>query len=354
MDEKEFLGWLDKEDLLNLAKKYSNHFANVFRQCLDVKKEKILLLGDFGYPTRRIAPLLTAGYYLAAKSMNLDVDFALQDPKRGADKAEPSLVKKLFELPEQSAVIVNMSGKVGNMDYVGKSFRKFCITHNNRFVSTTSLGTMDTFVIKSVIDALSIDYNKMQSEDKILKSNILSGKTMNIKTRAGTDLTIELKKPDIRIADGDYKKFGIGGNLPAGEVYFAPYNANGKVIIDASSRNMEGAVLIQKPIEIIIQDNKIVAIKGEQEARILDESIKQAEKRAKFPERIRHLAEIGIGTNLKAKVIGSTIIDEKTYGTAHIAIGSNYWFGGTNRTIIHYDQVFRNPRIKIDGKPLRF
>jgi hypothetical protein len=354
MEEKEFLEWLEREDLLKLAKKYAGHFENVFKQCLNVKNEKVLLVGDFGYPTRRVAPLLTGCYYFAAKNLGLSTTLVLQEPKRGMDKAEPQLVKNLFELPIKSIVIVNVSGKLGKMDYVGKSFRKFCKTHNHKFSSTSSLSMMDTFMIKSVISALSVDYSKMQNEDKLLKAKIKAGKIMTIKTRAGTDLTIELKDIDIRLADGDYQTAGTGGNLPAGEVYFAPYNINGKVIIDASSRNREDAVLIQKPITLIIEDNKIVAIKGDEEARLLDESLKQAEARAKYPERIRYLAEFGIGTNSKAKVVGATIIDEKAYGTAHVAIGSNYWFGGKNRTIVHYDQVFKNPLIKIDGKPLRF
>lgn len=354
MDEKEFLEWLDREDLLNLAKKYCHHFESVFSKCLDIKKEKVLLVSDLGYPTRRVAPLITACYYFAAKKIGgIRIDYVFQEPKMGLDKADVAVVKKLFDLPQKSTIIVNVSGKIGLMDYVGKSFRKFCTTHEHKFASTTSLSTLDTFMFKSLINAIAVDYNEIKQSDKLLKFRISGGKTMKVTTRAGTDLTIDLTGIDVRSADGVYTKFGTGGNLPAGEVYFAPYNTNGTVVIDGSSRNREDVVFIQKPITLIIEDNKIVAIKGDEEARLLEDSLKNAEKRAKYPQRIRYLAEFGIGTNEKAKLVGSTIIDEKAFGTAHIAIGSNYWFGGTNRTIIHYDQVFKNPRIKIDGKPLR-
>ena len=57
--------------------------------------------------------------------------------------------------------------------------------------------------------------------------------------------------------------------------------------------------------------------------------------------------------NPKAKIIGAMIIDDKTLGTAHIGIGSNYWFGGNIYAIIHLDQVFRNPKIYLDGKVLK-
>jgi len=353
MDGNEFIDWMHQEEILTPAKKYYKHFVTVFQKCFNVGKERILLISDFGYPTRRVAPLLTGCYFLAAKELGLDVHVILQEPKRGIDKAEAHVIDSLFKLPEQSVVILNMSSKLGSMDHVGKSFRKFCKDHGHRFISSTTLGSMDTFMVKSMIDAIAIDYDELQKNDTVLKEKIAAGKEMRIQTRAGTDLVIDLKNIDMRSADGNYRDPGKGGNLPAGDVYYAPYNTNGKVVVDACSRNSEGSVLIQKPFTLTIENNKIVKIEGDEEAKLLEKSLQLVEARVKYPERVRHCAEIGIGTNPRAKVIGATILDEKVIGTAHIAIGSNYWFGGTNKTIIHYDQVFKNPKIRIDGKVLK-
>jgi len=82
------------------------------------------------------------------------------------------------------------------------------------------------------------------------------------------------------------------------------------------------------------------------DAEILERSLLWAEKQAVYHDRVRRVAELGIGLNPRAKVIGSTILDEKAAGTAHIAIGSNHWFGGDNSTIIHLDQVFFKPEIE--------
>ena len=172
MDEKEFLDWLNREDILHLAKRYSGHFEKVLQQCLNVKNEKLLLIGDYGYPTRRVAPLLTACYYFAAKKLSIDVDFVFQDPKTGLDKSDQGVIDKLFDLPMKSSIVVNMSGKIGKMNHVGKSFRKFCNTHNHKFISTLSLSTMDTYMIKSIIDAISIDYKELQEHDKLIRSKI--------------------------------------------------------------------------------------------------------------------------------------------------------------------------------------
>lgn len=52
----------------------------------------------------------------------------------------------------------------------------------------------------------------------------------------------------------------------------------------------------------------------------------------------RLLAEFGIGTNHSSRVIGN-ILDEKAYGTIHVAFGSNNTFGGTIEVEVHLDCV---------------
>ena len=48
------------------------------------------------------------------------------------------------------------------------------------------------------------------------------------------------------------------------------------------------------------------------------------------------------------------VLDEKARNTAHIAIGSNYWFGGDIYTFLHLDQVMKNPKIYVDGVRLDY
>ena len=84
-------------------------------------------------------------------------------------------------------------------------------------------------------------------------------------------------------------------------------------------------------------------------ADLLEKTFQKYEDRAKYPYRVRHIGELGIGINPGAVLMGSTIMDEKVLGTAHIAVGSNYWFGGDIKTIFHGDQIFKNPRIFLDG-----
>ena len=62
-------------------------------------------------------------------------------------------------------------------------------------------------------------------------------------------------------------------------------------------------------------------------------------------------AELGIGTNVKARCAGRSYIeDECAYGTFHIGMGRNIALGGRHYANGHFDLVIREPDILADGK----
>ncbi|MCK4520976.1 MAG: aminopeptidase, partial [Nanoarchaeota archaeon] len=64
------------------------------------------------------------------------------------------------------------------------------------------------------------------------------------------------------------------------------------------------------------------------------------------------VAELGIGTNNKAKITGNILEDEKAMGTAHIALGNNKSYEGKIDVPIHVDGVFFKPTIIVDDKKI--
>lgn len=65
------------------------------------------------------------------------------------------------------------------------------------------------------------------------------------------------------------------------------------------------------------------------------------------------LAEIGIGVNPAVdRLTGNMLFDEKAAGTAHIALGSNKYMGGTIESTIHCDMVIKELSLFIDGKAI--
>ena len=330
-------------------------FQNVFTQCLQAQREEILLVGDIGYPTRRVPALVLGCYLLAAKRLNLSHKFVVQKPKEVGENAEEEIVESLLGLPDNNVIVWALSGRVGSMSIVGNSFRKHAHKHNHRFISTPSLGVLRTSSFKDLVKAIDVDYASFKQTGRELKDKLDAGSEVKIATDKGTNLTFDIKLKKAIANDGNFTAPGSGGNIPAGEVYVPPRKkgVNGIVFIDACSRNVKSSIVVKEPIKMTIQEGVITNIEGGQEAKALEESLEWAEAHAKYPWGIRRIGELGIGMNPNARITESTLISEKMLGTAHIAIGSNYWFGGTIFAIIHLDQVFMKPKIWIDGEEVK-
>lgn len=64
----------------------------------------------------------------------------------------------------------------------------------------------------------------------------------------------------------------------------------------------------------------------------------------------RNIAELGIGTNDKAKRPDNILESEKILGTVHVALGDNSSFGGEVRVPFHQDFVFFMPTLRLTYK----
>jgi len=352
METVESLNWLKKNNLYELSEKLSFQIKKLFAPCLNVKDEKILVVGDIGFENRNIAAAMSGAYYLAAQQLNLDTKLVFQKVKSRGDVADEDVVNSLSGLPEANVIILNMSDKLGNIKDLGKSFRRWIKKKNHRFVSAMSLGDLNTDKIGQIVDAMDVSYKPFQANHEKLRQLFDKTDEIHITTAAGTDFYYNIKGINGISADGNYTSSGTGGNLPAGEVYAPPNGKRieGKIVIDGSSRVQNGTIVTEEPITLEIHDGNIIGIKGGKEAKELENTLNWAASVAKHPGSVRRICEFGIGLNPKAKIIGATIIDDKVLGTAHIGIGSNYWFGGNIYAIIHLDQVFKNPKIEFDGK----
>jgi len=355
METLESLKWLKENNLYGLASNAAVSIRKIFTPCLAVKDEKVLIVGDVGYENRNVAAVLSGAYYLAAEQLKLDAKLILQDVKSRGDISDEDVLKNLAELKAGNIIILNMSDKLGNIQQLGKSFRRWVSKKQHRFISAMSLGDLATSNIELILKAIDVNYKPLQTQHEAIRQRLENAKEVHITTPAGTDLYYNKSGIKAIAADGNYTMHGKGGNLPAGEVYAPPNGKRieGRVVIDGSSRTHEHTILIRNPIELTIKDGEIIGIKGGDEARQLENALKWAASVAKNPGNVRRICELGIGLNPNASIIGAMIVDDKTLGTAHIGIGSNYWFGGNIYAIIHLDQVFKNPTIYLDGELLK-
>lgn len=173
---------------------------------------------------------------------------------------------------------------------------------------------------------------------------ILGGKKdIRITTGKGTDVTFSIRGRKWVSNHGTLTKKGAVGNLPAGEVFIAPLEGRteGRLVVDES---IATAGKVKKPIIISIKRGRIVSVAGGKEALVFGVAL--------VTDRHRMVAELGIGTNRKARITGAILEDEKMFGTFHVAFGNNRQFGGTIDVPFHVDAVAARPTIMADGKAI--
>jgi len=88
----------------------------------------------------------------------------------------------------------------------------------------------------------------------------------------------------------------------------------------------------------------VVEITGGASARTLRELLAAADANA------ANIAEFAIGTNDRARLIGSMTEDKKCWGTVHIAIGDNHVIGGTVVSELHLDGLLLRPTVELDHR----
>lgn len=347
--------------LLDTAKFVSNIpigvFENVIKHNLGVTNEQLLIIGDKGISqTQLLSPILTNAFSLAANHLGISHSTVYQTAKGRGEAADLIMQKQLKNLPPKSTIIVNVSNRMGKMTHLGSSFRKFCKSQGHRFISTSSLSMVDNSKLPKIVQAFDTNAYEIQHRALRLKKVLDDASTIQVYTPAGTDLLIPIQTRKALVACGVYTEPGTGGNAIPGETYLAPdpKSVQGKLVIDGSIRTLTKTHIVKKPVVCSVNNSNITSWNNTTESRLLRETISWAHKRAKNPEGLRAIGELGIGLNPQAKIIGSTIVDEKADKTCHIAIGSNNWFGGDVKSTIHLDQVMKDPEFRVDGKILRF
>ena len=186
-----------------------------------------------------------------------------------------------------------------------------------------------------------IDYSFSKDIQELVKkyTKAFKGKKIiRIVSDDGTDLTFSLKgrhlNADTAFYDEKRIKAGdVGGNIPTGEIFFAPIenSANGTLTIPISVIPGEG---VAEKLILTFKNGYIVKNTAKKGKGMLNKFIKNNGKDS------NKIAEFGVGLNKKAKFTrGEIIIDEKIFGSIHIAIGWNKGYGGKTNAVSHLDFI---------------
>jgi aminopeptidase len=218
--------------------------------------------------------------------------------------------------------------------------------------------------------AVPIDYARLAADCARVKPCLDRALSARITAPGGTALELGLAGRVSAADDGDFRRPGRGGNLPAGEVYISPQlgTARGRIVFDGSLALPDRVVLPRRPVVAEVRDGFVGDIRGGPEAELLTHSLNQAAEQARTLERegkmpagggetyarnTRNLGELGIGLNRSTRILGNLLNDEKVYGTCHLAIGHNC--DEDAPSLLHLDCLVRRPTIVLtlpEGNPV--
>ncbi|MCP8306120.1 MAG: hypothetical protein H3Z49_03315 [archaeon] len=202
------------------------------------------------------------------------------------------------------------------------------------------------------------DCKDIVERTKVLTEILTKAKKVIIKTEYDKSHSLEMNLGGwSRTAGSDASLRGkrTFNDQQAGEAFIIPTEgtSNGEICIDLTMSQI-GA--LSEPIILKVRKGKVIEIRGGREAEELKKLLKKGEalsdQRGIPPANNYLIAELGIGTNSKAKILGMAAEDEKILGTVHIALGNNTFLGGSINTPYHIDGVTKRPTLIIDGETI--
>jgi leucyl aminopeptidase (aminopeptidase T) len=206
------------------------------------------------------------------------------------------------------------------------------------------IATLPGVTADTLARAMSADVEALRRRSKAIAEALSRASQATITSARGSDLRLGLEGRGGMADDGRLTAPGAFGNLPCGEGFIAPLEGTteGTLVVDGSIATLG---IPQGPTALTIEQGHLAAATGEAGERLLELLT------AHGPDGT-NVAELGIGTNDKATLVGEVIEDEKILGTAHVAFGASASIGGTVQVPIHIDCVVMQPDVSVDGEPL--
>ena len=186
---------------------------------------------------------------------------------------------------------------------------------------------------------MACDFDRLQRRSRALAELLTRSDEAHFTCPNGSDMRFDLFARTGIADDGDLTRPAAFGNLPCGEGFIAPVGGDG--VICAASLAGVGAVA-DRPARLTVTNGVLVDVEGPAGARLLHD-LRDAGPHG------TNLAELGVGTNECAGLIGNALEDEKILGTLHVAFGASAGLGGTVNVPVHLDCVVVSPTLDVGG-----
>lgn len=282
--------------------------------------EKLLIVAD------EKTTELGYGFAVAGRECGIETTFVEAPAQKKGEPPEP--VAAAMSAADVEFLLTSMS----------YSHVKARIAATEKGVRIASMPMMTVEIAENYLNA---DYPYIKVVSEKYSEMLTTASKVRVVTEKGTDITLDITGRTAHADTGLLTEKGALGNLPAGEAYLAPLEdkGTGTIVVD-------GCIAYVGPVEddviLTVEDGRITGIEGMISAQKLRDFLEDKDSEA------YGIAEFGIGTNPGAKIIGHPLVDEKVWGTVHIAFGMNSSIGGFRESNIHYDCIINEPTVWID------
>lgn len=292
--------------------------------------------------------------YLAVKKYTRHVSVIFHPVKAIAEAAEPVILSALKSQPD-IFIITNLYYDGCNAYQSARygwypNYLKFARKSRGYFFEVNNLSQFSF--------ALNTDYLQVKKVSQKIGQALNSAFYIKIKDRLGTDLIIDISDKSRRAkadCDGSQNQPGSGLNFPVGEVLITPIIGKTKGIayidLEFYDEPKRQTNVVDKPIKLLFKNGFVSKICGGRSAKRLNQIVQS------FRYQYRPaVSEFAFGVNEKItkrnnKPVGDILIDEKIYGTCHIALGESY---ENDPAPYHIDLIFSQPEVYLGDKNMSF
>jgi leucyl aminopeptidase (aminopeptidase T) len=201
------------------------------------------------------------------------------------------------------------------------------------------IATLPGVTEKMLARVMSADMEGLRQKGGAVADALTAGSEARLTCPNGSDLRIDLEGRSAIPDAGDLQDQGAFGNLPCGEGFIAPRDAEGRVVVDGTIASIGR---VADSTELTVEAGHLTSAAGDAGERLMALLQEHGEDGT-------NVAELGIGTNEKAILTGNLLEDEKILGTAHVAFGASAAIGGTVQVPVHLDCVVMRPTVTVDG-----
>jgi leucyl aminopeptidase (aminopeptidase T) len=197
--------------------------------------------------------------------------------------------------------------------------------------------TMPTVTADMLARLMVADLDLLRARSRVVADLLSAADEAHVTCPRGTDLRLNLSGREAIADDGDLTAPGAFGNLPCGEGFIAPCGGEGTV----ATRSLASIGIVKgHPARLTVEGGRLTKATGPEGERLYQLLTGAGELGT-------NLAELGVGTNERARLTGNILEDEKILGTVHVAFGASAGIGGTVSVPIHLDVVVTDATLTI-------